>query len=139
MPYASDWLPRVLYHELGHVAYSKSPDRFPYAAWSAINPQSFSYAKSLASGTETHDFENEVLDMREATKNNLQSGFVSDYAQQSIEEDFCEISSQLFLQPATYGRFQKSAIRVYHKCEMALEFWNKVAPGVGDFVQAGRD
>jgi antitoxin component YwqK of YwqJK toxin-antitoxin module len=100
----------TFHHEFAHILDEEFP--FPKEAWRACNPEGFIYK-------EREDDPGKEL---------WGKGFVSNYAQSEIDEDFCELTGLIFAQPRKARLLIDNFPRLQAKYRLWLKFYQKIDP-----------
>lgn len=111
-----------LHHEFSSILLRNFHDRFPQDAWSALNPTGFQY---LGSG---------VLAVKQGKSGNkgtpelLMSGFVNEYAQSSLENDFNIIAQLMFCNSQPLRQWAGHSAALRGKIDLVIEFYHSLDP-----------
>jgi hypothetical protein len=100
----------TFHHEFAHILDEEFP--FPKEAWRACNPEGFVYK-------ERED---------DPGKDLWEKGFVSNYAQSEIDEDFPELTGLIFAEPRKARLLIDNFPRLQAKYRLWLKFYQKIDP-----------
>ncbi|MCP3906202.1 MAG: hypothetical protein GY715_21465 [Planctomycetes bacterium] len=109
---------RGFHHEFSSVLRWCHRNRFPTHSWKAVNDQGFRY---LGSGREALT-QGRASGRWEARRH--ENGFLHEYAQASVEEDFNAIAAELFLGRPRFWRAVDASPRLHRKMVLAASFYN---------------
>jgi hypothetical protein len=107
-----------------HAEYSSILMRnyaFPTKAWSAINDNDFTYPNNEVQVVEQNGLYTQTPDL-------LAAGFLDNYAATSLENDFNEFASWLFVRSEDLCRLQANYRKINQKAVLAENFYSKIDP-----------
>jgi hypothetical protein len=96
---------------------------FPAEEWAAINEQDFVYAENAVEIVEQEGLEDPAPEY-------LEQGFLNRYATTSLENDFNEFVSWLFVQPEELCRLRIEYEKIEQKSDLAMQFYASVDPTI---------
>ena len=116
----------AVHHELSSLVFNRHRDRFPEALWLRQNPIDYRYdfrpdeggSAAVAAG----------MGSRELKVDILQQGFLSRYAQSSLEDDYNETVKTIMVNPGWISQFKTHYPRVYNKMILAMRFYRDCYP-----------
>lgn len=114
---------RILHAEYSSLLYLKFADSFDTAAWNKANPEDFQY---LGSGVAAVRAGKASIQLKPQL---YERGFLSEYAQASVEEDFNAHAGRLMMGDSAYWQAVEKHPRLKAKAELAMSFYAKVDAG----------
>lgn len=118
---------RILHGEYSSILFLKYPQHFDKDAWEKINPPDFQYLGSgvaaVKAGKTSSQFKPELHEI----------GFLHEYSQASIEEDFNSHATRLLTGDPAYWHALDSHPKLKAKATLAMRFYAKVH---GDLTEA---
>ncbi len=120
--YSDKYIERLLHAELSSVLLRNYPGHLDLKAWKELTPKGFSYGRggrnALSSGTAS-----------EAQRENYyKNGFLSQYAQSSIENDFNAIAKHMFCPTDNWQQLLNTYPALRAKYEMVVAFYHELDP-----------
>lgn len=127
--YTAANIERMLHHEFLSVllaynepTYNKQTGELANPNWNAINPKEFEYGtggvEEIQKGTSSEEFDSNLIKI----------GFLNQYSQSSMENDFSEIASNLFKSNDNFWRIVDTNALIRKKVDLAIKFYNKLDP-----------
>lgn len=113
---------RRLYAELSSLVLRANPGILDVAQWESVNPDGFSYGSSGVDAIREGNASTE-LDPRE-----FSSGFLSQYARSTLENDFNAISAGLFMGIKQMWQAAQDYPRLAAKLNITIKFYETVDP-----------
>ena len=118
--FTEDWIERVFHSELSSILLRNFPQYLDEDAWKAINEPSFKYGATGVRAIQTGKAKT-VYDA------NLQKkGFLYEYAQSTLENDFNSIAENLFVKCGKFRLLESEHDRIRKKTKLVMEFYQKI-------------
>lgn len=114
---------RILHAEYSSLLYLRFASSFDTAAWHKANPEGFQY---LGSGVAAVRAGKASTQLKPAL---YEQGFLSEYAQAGVEEDFNTHAGRLMMGDPAYWQAVEKHPRLKAKAELAMRFYGKVDAG----------
>ena len=112
----------TFHHEFSSVLLWYYPEYLNKTAWNAVNPRGFRYGEDgVAAVKAKHD-------STEADPALCAKGFLCEYSQASLEDDFNMLAEYLFTGNPTLPRLVAQYPKLKHKQDLVLAFYQKVDP-----------
>lgn len=122
--YSEYYFSSLIHHELSSLLFNSYA--FPEEEWSAINPKDFHYAQSdqdILNAIETN------TDL-EGSDKLYHNGFIADYGQSTLENDFNLYAELVFVDPKKLQTLAKKYPIIKKKAELVKKFYMNIS---GDF------
>ncbi len=120
--YSDEYIERLFHAEFSSVLLRNHRQHFDIVAWKALAPGDFSYGKggreALATGSASELWQ---------TKN-YEKGFLSEYGQSSIENDFNSFAKQMFCPSANWQELLHTYPTIKAKYLRMLNFYQQLDP-----------
>jgi hypothetical protein len=116
---ASD-LKQAFHHELSSVLLREHRDQFPLAEWEACNGRGHRY--------EAVETETAWQDARQINQAMAAVGFVNNYCQTNLENDFNTVAARLFLREPEFKAAVERYPRLRQKVDLAIGFYHTLDP-----------
>lgn len=122
--YTDRYITGAFHHEFSSILLRNHPDKFDQKAWDKAIPPNFQYR---GNGTDA---------VREGTSNTsydsslYQQGFVSQYSQASMEEDFNMLAEGLLTGDPEMAEAARRSARIRAKLTVVVQFYKAIDPGI---------
>lgn len=116
------FLEETLHHEFSSILLRNYAERFPEAAWKGLAPADFRYGESGVDAIKAHHDSLEYDDRLNA------QGFLHEYAQASLEDDFNSISEKLFGNDPRFWEIAGRHSKIAAKAALAMRFYRELDP-----------
>lgn len=120
--YEDGFIEATINHEFSSILLYDYYDLFNEAGWITANPEGFEYSGSgfeaLASGADSTDFDDELN----------KQGFVSQYSQSAMEEDFNMFAESLFSDSDNFWNAYHKYEAFKKKADILIKFYNSLDP-----------
>lgn len=124
--YPEQYIEETFHHELSSILWKKfGKKKFDIHAWRQINPPGFDYSDKYTGGLNT------AKEGKSSLKRDvglLQQGFLNEYAQSNIENDFNEFLAKMFLNDGTFWQDIESYERLKAKVDLVMDFYHSIDP-----------
>ncbi|MBL8064431.1 MAG: hypothetical protein JNM34_01105 [Chthonomonadaceae bacterium] len=121
--YTDKYIFGSFHHEFSSVLLRNHPDQLDARQWSKSNPVGFRYGdggtEALRSGKASTEYEATLA----------KRGFLTEYSQASLEEDFNMIVEGMFSGDPVFWQFCGRFPKLAKKQQLAAEFYRKLVPG----------
>lgn len=116
------FIEETLHHEFSSILLRSNSTQFGEARWRALNPRDFQYGDSgvqaIARGRDSLEYD--------AESNRL--GFLHQYAQATLEDDFNSIVEKLFMNEPEFWAIVEKYPAIAAKADLAIEFFQGLDP-----------
>ena len=120
--YSDSYIVGSFHHELSSIFLRNHPENLEDKAWNDCNPEGFKYGQG---GTEALRSGQDSTQMDETL---AAKGFLAQYAQASLEEDFNMTVEGLFSGNARFWKLVDEHERFRSKARIAIKFYSKLDP-----------
>jgi hypothetical protein len=120
--YSDAFLEGAFHHEFSSIVLRNNMPKLDIAAWKAANPAGFTYG---AGGTAALQAGRASTEMTDAM---LEQGFVSQYSQASLEEDFNMVAECLFMGRKQFWAGAAKYPSIAAKARLAIELYGSLDP-----------
>ncbi len=120
--YTSELAEKNLHAEFSSILFLKCPQYFDQVAWCSVNPPAFTYhgggVRAVKAGQASNRFKESLHEI----------GFLHDYGQASVEEDFNSYAARLLVGDDALWNAIERYPKVQTKAELAMGFYFKLDP-----------
>lgn len=120
--YSSFDFERILHAEYSSILFHQFPQHFDHDAWHKLNPPDFKYlgggVQAVRSGKSSRHFDDALQEQ----------GFLHQYAQASIEEDFNSHAARLLIGDAAYWQAVERHPKLKAKSDFVSRFYANIHP-----------
>jgi hypothetical protein len=120
--YTNDYLEQTFHHEFSSILLEKHPHLFNKADWQAINGQEFSYGSGGVSAIQNNESSTSFDEQAN------QNGFLSQYSQSDIEEDFNIFAENLFKARPKFWEIVAQYPQLTQKLKLLIAFYHRISP-----------
>ena len=124
--YADDTVERIVHGEISSIFFIKHRQRFNAEAWKQINPADFQYLGSGVAAAKAGKVSTQMDVSLHAR------GFLHEYSQASVEEDFNSHATRLLMGDEAYWRALEAYPKLKAKAALAMQFYAELDPGFSE-------
>lgn len=120
--FTDDFIEKVFHAEFSSILFYNYKKNFDQESWKKINPQSFQYGTSGVNAIKQNqagEVINELL---------LQKGFLSQYAQSTLENDFNSFAKNVFTADNHFWDIVRRYERIRKKLTLFINFYHSLDP-----------
>ena len=129
---SDEQLERIFHHEFSTLLLNKHFIYFDKKSWSLINPVEFNYLGVNSWDKSKEDGGIKAIRSNRSSQNygdiaNFESGFLNQYSKSSIENDFNEFASVLFMNYSELQEPLKKYRRLSEKRSLVIKFYHEIS------------
>ena len=120
--FTDDFIEKVFHAEFSSILFDNYNTKFDQESWKKINPQSFKYGTSGVDAVKQQKASENITDFL------LQQGFLSEYAQSTLENDFNSFAKNVFTADDHFWDIVGRHERIRKKLTLFINFYHSLDP-----------